>query len=539
MSESHISSLLLAMVGHGHLRSFNEIDQINGFTAALSLLKITAVTLVLGVFAKIFYNIYLHPLAKIPGPKWYAASGLPRYRLNHSGYSHSGLHELHSKYGDVVRIAPNEVSFTAPKAWSDIYGQKRVAGSGGHGHDFLENAKEGLFFNNVSMPASLLIMDKEAHVTARKNLNSAFSAKAVADQEHLVMRHIDLMMKLLHEAVGKSAATKSPVDISSYINWTLFDIIGDLGLGEAFGSLENGTEHAWVSMMPTAVKSAVLRANIMRLLGQRLGNITVNFLLSKDLREKLIWHRQQVMEKFERRRAMGQGRPDFMSPMFEDPEFWNLRRMQGTTTTFITAGSETSSTTLATAVYYLGSVKAEKGDISALEKLRAELDAHFTSDDQINFAAVRNLPFLSAVIDETMRMHPAAVTTFPREAREGGVVVEGYYLPENTTLGIPQYAMFHNPRNFNMPDSFMPQRWLGTDSRFVCDRKDAFQPFSYGPRNCIGRYLAYAEMRVILARIVFNFDVELRPESYDWANQKSFLIWDKGPLYVNLTHRAK
>ncbi len=99
--------------------------------------------------------------------------------------------------------------------------------------------------------------------------------------------------------------------------------------------------------------------------------------------------------------------------------------------------------------------------------------------------------------------------------------------------------MFRSPHKFYLADDFLPQRWLGTDSRFAGDRKDAFQPFSYGPRNCIGRYLAYTEMRSILARIVFSFDFELRPESYDWVDQKSYNIWDKGPLYVNLTHLAK
>ncbi|EPE10884.1 cytochrome p450 [Ophiostoma piceae UAMH 11346] len=539
MSESHISTVLLGMVGHGHLRSFNDLDQIDGVTAALSLFKMAGVTLLLGVVAKILYNMYLHPLSKIPGPKWYAATGLPRYRINVSGYSHSVLHDLHSKYGEVVRVGPNEVSFTAPKAWSEVYGQKRVAGTGGHGHDFLENAKQKLFFDNVTMRGSLLSMEKNAHIAARKNLNSAFSAQAVADQEVIVKRHIDMAIKLMHDAVATSAATKSGVDIASFINWTLFDVIGDLGFGEAFGSLENGAEHAWVSMIPTAVQTAARSANVVCLLGERLGNLAMGFLVSKELRQKLTWHRSMASDKFERRRTLGQGRPDFMSPMFDDPEFWTHARMRATITTFITAGSETSSTTLASAVYYLSSVKAEPGDISALAKLRAELDAHFTSDDQITFSSVRNLPFLSAVIDETMRLHPAAVTTFPRETREGGIVVEGYYLPENTAIGIAQYSMFRNQRNFHIAEKFMPQRWLGTDSRFASDRKDAFQPFSYGPRNCIGRYLAYAEMRSILARIVFNFDFELRPESYNWVDQRSFNIWDKGPLYVNLTHRVK
>lgn len=46
--------------------------------------------------------------------------------------------------------------------------------------------------------------------------------------------------------------------------------------------------------------------------------------------------------------------------------------------------------------------------------------------------------------------------------------------------------MYHNPKNFELLDAFIPERWLG-DSRFKDDRVEAFQPFSVGPRNCIGK----------------------------------------------------
>lgn len=49
-----------------------------------------------------------------------------------------------------------------------------------------------------------------------------------------------------------------------------------------------------------------------------------------------------------------------------------------------------------------------------------------------------------------------------------------------------QWIQNYNPENFNMPNSFIPERWLG-DARFASDKRDAFQPFSWGPRNCIGK----------------------------------------------------
>ena len=63
------------------------------------------------------------------------------------------------------------------------------------------------------------------------------------------------------------------------------------------------------------------------------------------------------------------------------------------------------------------------------------------------------------------------------------------------------------------------------------------QPFSVGPRNCLGRNLALAEMRLILARMLWNFDIELCPKSDSWIDQKIKTLWIKLPLMCKLTVR--
>jgi cytochrome P450 len=107
-----------------------------------------------------------------------------------------------------------------------------------------------------------------------------------------------------------------------------------------------------------------------------------------------------------------------------------------------------------------------------------------------------------------------------------------------TAVGIPQYASYRSARNFRFPDQFVPERWLPGDKAaaetYAEDVRDVLQPFSAGPRNCIGKNLAYAEMRLILARVLWNFDLELMPDSSDWANQKIYVLWEKGAMNVGL-----
>lgn len=82
----------------------------------------------------------------------------------------------------------------------------------------------------------------------------------------------------------------------------------------------------------------------------------------------------------------------------------------------------------------------------------------------------------------------------------------------------------------------MLERWLG-DEEFEEDNRKMVQPFSVGPRNCIGRNLAMAEMRVLVARLVWGFDMELVEESKGWGipgRQRIFLVYEKPPLMVRL-----
>jgi cytochrome P450 len=64
------------------------------------------------------------------------------------------------------------------------------------------------------------------------------------------------------------------------------------------------------------------------------------------------------------------------------------------------------------------------------------------------------------------------------------------------------------------------------------------QPFSTGPRNCIGRNLAENEMRVILTRILWNFDLQLSDQSFHWEKQKSYILWEKSELRCILKIRG-
>ena len=137
-------------------------------------------------------------------------------------------------------------------------------------------------------------------------------------------------------------------------------------------------------------------------------------------------------------------------------------------------------------------------------------------------------------------MHPTAMQS-NRIVTPGGALIAGQYVPAGTSVAMQQYAACRSELNFHRPDKFLPERWLG-EAEFKDDRRNASQPFSVGIRNCIGRQLAYAEMRLTLARVIWRFDLELdcgRMGDRDWLlTQPVWVLWYKSPLWVRLTRRA-
>ncbi|KAL1867677.1 hypothetical protein Daus18300_006232 [Diaporthe australafricana] len=185
--------------------------------------------------------------------------------------------------------------------------------------------------------------------------------------------------------------------------------------------------------------------------------------------------------KVDKRLDLPTSRPDFIQAMTMKGDLTMSREeIYDNASLLIGAGSETTATALSAATYLLAM------NPEVLAKLVAEVRETFPSESQIDFVSVQKLDYMLAVLDETLRLHPPSPNANLRRVCDGGDVICDRFVPHGTSIGIWQYAIFRDPNNFSLPDSFIPERWLG-DPRFVNDKKDALQPFSHGPRNCIGK----------------------------------------------------
>ncbi|KAI1320820.1 hypothetical protein EDD11_009777 [Mortierella claussenii] len=152
-------------------------------------------------------------------------------------------------------------------------------------------------------------------------------------------------------------------------------------------------------------------------------------------------------------------------------------------------------------------------DPKKLVKLREELDLATAGNPYgtlPTYDQVRNLPYLTGCINESMRLRPVAATGLPREVTED-VVMNGYFFPKGTIL-LAQFPCLHwSDEYFPQADKYIPERWIPGESPFPPVRDFTYYPFSAGTRNCVGKNFAMMEMRLILATLVLMYDIEVVP----------------------------
>lgn len=192
------------------------------------------------------------------------------------------------------------------------------------------------------------------------------------------------------------------------------------------------------------------------------------------------------------------------------PELW------GEANVLMIAGSDTTATTLTATIFYL------VRNPHAMTRLKKEVRESFDSIEEIvSGPRLSELTYLKACLDEALRLGPAVPGALPREVMDGGTVVDGLFLPSGTNCGTPIYSIHRQAEYYPEPEAYIPERWIeGATCQTECTSwqtskeevelgRRAMCPFSIGPRGCIARSMAFMEMRLTIARMVFLFEMEL------------------------------
>lgn len=204
----------------------------------------------------------------------------------------------------------------------------------------------------------------------------------------------------------------------------------------------------------------------------------------------------------ERRADRGEGRKDLLAMLMaardeETGEGMGDEALRDEVMTMMLAGHETTAIALTWTWYLLSTHPTVR------RRLTDELDRELagrapTADD------VPRLPYLSAVIQEALRLYPP-IWAFSRRAIEG-FELGGYDIPAGSTLFLSPYVTHRHPEVWESPEGFDPDRFLPGAPEWP---KYAWIPFGGGPRNCIGSGFALLEMQMVLATLLQRFQLDL------------------------------
>jgi len=185
--------------------------------------------------------------------------------------------------------------------------------------------------------------------------------------------------------------------------------------------------------------------------------------------------------------------------------------------TLLIAGSDTTSNSTCAIIYHL----ARNPHVQ--EKLHKELDEQLGTEDEIAATGdqVKRLPYLEACINEGLRIHSTSALGLPRVVPEGGLTILGQYFPPGTVISVPSYTIHRDPTVWGEDvEAYRPERWFERDQAAM---QKTFNPFSVGPRACVGRNLAFLELQIICASILRRYHFVLENPDLPLRTSEGFL----------------
>jgi cytochrome P450 len=429
---------------------------------------------------QVIYTAYFAPISRLPGPN---ISRWTNVVLNYhwlKGTRAQYVHDLHQRYGPVVRVGTGEVDI------SDMTAVKVI-------HSIKGCYKKAPFYKDLVPGTTNLFnaCDVEFHRRHRRLLSSPLSESSLVLYEPTVDSYIKRAIASMRQEMEERGAA----DVAKFWLFMATDVIVDLSFGESFGILESGENSQYVKDLEGVAAKGSIRTTFPTLI--RLA-IKLPLPIFKETTAAVLRLRKYAEEAFERYKRDFASNPAAAKPMlfkklYEAGEAGlSDDEIRAEAQAYIVAGSDTTATTLTYLVFSVCSHNDVK------QTLVKEL---MTLSEDFNHADLRQLPYLNNVIDETLRLYAAAPAALPRVVPAGGAHLARHFLPGDTVVSTQAWSLHRNPVVFPDPERWDPSRW----EQATKEMHDTIMSFGAGSRVCIGKHLARMELRLATARFFRAF----------------------------------
>ncbi|KAI6351572.1 hypothetical protein MCOR25_009867 [Pyricularia grisea] len=510
-------------------------------------------------------NRYQKGLHKYPGP--FLASLTDWWRVwdvynRRSEVTHQKLHKQH---GDVVRLGPNVLSFSDPKAVKAIYGlNKNMVKS-----DFY--IVQQSVSNGRRLPSLFSTVDESFHAKFRRCVNAAFAMSSLVQYEPFVDNTTKLFLRQTQRLYAdKPAGEDEGCDFGRWMQFYAFDVIGEITYSKRHGFIEKNEDIdgivAYLSDMFLYVAPVgqmpfldlVFRKNPIYLKLSQWGFFDLTFPAAKFARDRMA---ERLPAGGSMNGGFGAGAdekpaadphpsiktPDLLSKFLAAqkarPDFMNDTLVQTMAVSMTIAGSETTAISLSALFYNL------LRNPSTMAKLRREIDdasrrGEFEDGETglVTWHESQRLPYLDACIKEAFRVHPAAGLPLERIVPKGGMEIAGHFVPGGTIVGVSAWLIHNNKDIFGDDvDVYRPERWLvdeelvkaagpagdevrAREEQRIKEMSGMMMQFGMGSRTCIGKNISLLEIYKVVPSLLRRFEIEFKYPEQEWELVNAWFI---------------
>ncbi|KAK2768340.1 hypothetical protein FQN54_000194 [Arachnomyces sp. PD_36] len=462
------------------------------------------------VVGGVLYRLYLSPLAKFPGPKLAGATLWYEFYYDNicKGQYTFKIKELHEKYGPIIRISPYELHVNDPDFYEVLYSQHSPRN------------KYYYFTKQFDLPLSAFgTEDHNVHRLRRGVMNPFFSKQRISRLEPVIQAQVQKLCERIIDFNKANAA----VPISLGFSCLTTDIITEYVMTQSFHYLDAPD---WLPQWPKTLQSTAetgimakqipgiipflksLPESWIEAMDPGMG---LFFRFTKKCEEQI----KDIMQNKEEMKRIAQDKMSTQPTLFHEildsklpPEEKTSARLGQELHGVVGAGTETTSGVLTFALYYL------LRNPEKLERLKNEInELEPDKNVQLNLKDLEQLPYLTSVILEALRLNYGVSTRLQRISPNEALQFQDYTIPPGTPVGMTSVLMHHNESIFPDSYSFVPERWLDASERKRLEKY--MVSFSKGSRQCVGMNLARAEMFITIATILRKFDFELHNTTDD------------------------
>ncbi|KAI1880604.1 hypothetical protein JX265_000844 [Neoarthrinium moseri] len=497
-------------------------------------------------------NRFNNGLHKYPGPFLASLTDWWRFWDVYRQRPEVTHQKLHAKYGDVVRLGPNTLSFADPKALKTIYGLNK----GFLKSDFYIVQQSVVSGHRLASLFSTT--DNDFHSQFRRSVNAAFSMSALVQYEPFV----DNTTKLFLDQTEKLFANNiDGCDFTKWLQFYAFDVIGEITYSKRHGFVEKNEDidgiikylaNLFLYVAPVGqipFLDLIFLKNPLYLKLSQWGLIDSTFPVAKfaqaRMAERLGTGAKGAGAKSQPLLPVADAKVDVKSPDLLSkflaarearPDFMSDTLVQTMAVSMAFAGSETTAISLASVFYYLLRNEA------ALERLRAELDDFARqggfSDVQsglVTWTEAQKLPYLDACIKEAFRLHPAAGLPLERIVPPQGAEIAGEFVKGGTIVGCSAWIIHRRPEIWGPDvDVYRPERFLvdesltgearAEDEKRVREMNGMMFQFGMGSRTCIGKNISLLEIYKLVPSLLRRFEIRFKDPNEEWQLVNAWFV---------------